>query len=385
VLEQRKVTPVGANKPVPVNIRVIAATNLPPEKLRDESHFRQDLLFRLNTVEIDLPPLRERREDVPQLIEHYLQHYAKRYGRPHPGAQRRRRAMLLLAHDWPGNVRALRHALERAVILAREDALEPEDFSHWSARSPRIAPAAVVPRSARPGSARRSQSRARRAPAGRGGAEASTATTSRSPHPNWGCRARRCIGAWRSMGFDRRFTIGLIAWIVALVAGAAGSGGARGFLTPGLGAARIVALAMLLAGGGTFAGTVVARHAHQFRTVARFLEALQVRRHFAPGSTARAAAGSRSWAARSTSALDRLRRPSRPPSRPRCAILDALVDDMPVALLTVDAERAVTLANKAARRLFRDAHGTLAEDYRRLWRDASPKGWLGATLRRMRY
>jgi transcriptional regulator of acetoin/glycerol metabolism len=60
VLEQRQVTPVGANKPVPVDIRVIAATNLPPEKLRDESHFRQDLLFRLNTVEIDLPPLRER-------------------------------------------------------------------------------------------------------------------------------------------------------------------------------------------------------------------------------------------------------------------------------------------------------------------------------------
>jgi hypothetical protein len=77
VLEQRQVTPVGANKPVPVDIRVIAATNLPPEKLRDEAHFRQDLLFRLNTVEIDLPPLRERREDVPELIEHYLDHYAR--------------------------------------------------------------------------------------------------------------------------------------------------------------------------------------------------------------------------------------------------------------------------------------------------------------------
>ncbi|MDQ0252176.1 DNA-binding NtrC family response regulator [Sphingomonas kyeonggiensis] len=142
VLEQRQVTPVGANKPVPVNIRVIAATNLPPEKLRDESHFRQDLLFRLNTVEIDLPPLRYRREDVPQLIEHYLEHYAKRYGRPVPALSPAAR-MALLDHDWPGNVRALRHALERAVILARDAALEPEDFALVQAM-PRIVPAAAV-------------------------------------------------------------------------------------------------------------------------------------------------------------------------------------------------------------------------------------------------
>jgi len=142
VLEQRQVTPVGANKPVPVNIRVIAATNLPPEKLRDESHFRQDLLFRLNTVEIDLPPLRDRREDVPQLIEHYLEHYAKRYGRPVPALSPAAR-MALLDHDWPGNVRALRHALERAVILARDAALEPEDFALVQAM-PRIVPAAAV-------------------------------------------------------------------------------------------------------------------------------------------------------------------------------------------------------------------------------------------------
>jgi len=142
VLEQRQVTPVGANKPVPVNIRVIAATNLPPEKLRDESHFRQDLLFRLNTVEIDLPPLRDRREDVPQLIEHYLEHYAKRYGRPVPSLSPAAR-MALLDHDWPGNVRALRHALERAVILARDAALEPEDFALVQAM-PRIVPVAAV-------------------------------------------------------------------------------------------------------------------------------------------------------------------------------------------------------------------------------------------------
>jgi DNA-binding NtrC family response regulator len=121
---------------------VIAATNLPPEKLRDESHFRQDLLFRLNTVEIDLPPLRERLEDVPELIEHFLDHYAKRYGRPHPQLSAAARTALL-SHDWPGNVRALRHALERAVILARDVPLEPEDFALVSG-APRIAPSAVV-------------------------------------------------------------------------------------------------------------------------------------------------------------------------------------------------------------------------------------------------
>ena len=96
----------------------------------------------MNTVEIDLPPLRERREDVPELIDHYLQHYAKRYGRDVPVLSPAARAALL-HHDWPGNVRALRHALERAVILAREAPLEPEDFSLISA-APRIAPAAVV-------------------------------------------------------------------------------------------------------------------------------------------------------------------------------------------------------------------------------------------------
>lgn len=148
-LEQRQVTPVGANKPVPVNIRVVAATNLPPEKLRDEAHFRQDLLFRLNTVEIELPPLRERLEDVPQLIDHYLDHYARRYARAVPLLSPAARTALM-THDWPGNVRALRHALERAVILARDGvALEPADFALTPA-APRIAPAAVVMTAAAP-------------------------------------------------------------------------------------------------------------------------------------------------------------------------------------------------------------------------------------------
>jgi DNA-binding NtrC family response regulator len=142
VLEQRRVTPVGANKSVPVDIRVIAATNLSSARLQDDTHFRPDLLFRLNTVEIVLPPLRERREDIPQLAAHFLELYAKRYDRDVPrlsdGAMR-----ALVAHDWPGNVRALRHAIERALILGRGGVLEAEDFS-LDAAGPRIAQEAVV-------------------------------------------------------------------------------------------------------------------------------------------------------------------------------------------------------------------------------------------------
>jgi DNA-binding NtrC family response regulator len=139
-LEQRQVTPVGANKPVAIDVRVVAATNLPPDRLADESIFRQDLLFRLNTVEIDLPPLRERREDIPLLIEHFVALYAKKYGK----AQRRLPADVMTAlsdYDWPGNVRALRHAAERAVILAGEDAFTIEDFS-LSRSMAKAAPAA---------------------------------------------------------------------------------------------------------------------------------------------------------------------------------------------------------------------------------------------------
>ena len=127
-LEQRQVIPVGANKPVPIDVRVIAATNLPPVRLADDSLFRQDLLFRLNTVEIELPPLRERREDILLLVRHYVAFYARKYGKPErtiPDDV----AAALTAYDWPGNVRALRHAAERAVILAAEDAFTVEDFS----------------------------------------------------------------------------------------------------------------------------------------------------------------------------------------------------------------------------------------------------------------
>jgi DNA-binding NtrC family response regulator len=126
-LEQRQVTPVGANKPVPIDIRVVSATNLRPEQIEDPGVFRTDLLFRLNTVEIELPPLRERAEDVPLLLEHFLQLYARKYGKP---ARALPASVLagLQGYEWPGNVRALRHAAERAVILAEGSAYTLSDF-----------------------------------------------------------------------------------------------------------------------------------------------------------------------------------------------------------------------------------------------------------------
>ena len=126
-LEQRQVVPVGANRPVPIDVRVVAATNLSDEQLADEKRFRQDLLFRLNTIEIHLPPLRARREDIPLLLDHYLALFARKYDRP---ARLIPPAVLdvLVRHDWPGNVRALRHAAERAVIMADGEHYRAEDF-----------------------------------------------------------------------------------------------------------------------------------------------------------------------------------------------------------------------------------------------------------------
>jgi len=126
-LESREVVPVGANAPVPIDVRVISATNISRRELGDESVFRQDLLYRLNTVEVVLPPLRERGDDVVILAEHFVRIYARKYGRTirqiAPDA-----LAAIAGHPWPGNVRALRHSVERAVILAESDVLQLDDF-----------------------------------------------------------------------------------------------------------------------------------------------------------------------------------------------------------------------------------------------------------------
>jgi len=106
---------------------VVAATNASADTLADEKRFRQDLLFRLNTIEIELPPLRERREDVPILLDHYLSLYARKYDKPQRELPNHV-LDVLVRHDWPGNVRALRHAAERAVIMADGDRYHIDDF-----------------------------------------------------------------------------------------------------------------------------------------------------------------------------------------------------------------------------------------------------------------
>ena len=126
-LERREVTPVGADRADPIDVRLICATNLAADRLSDENLFRQDLLYRINTVEIVLPPLRERREDIPLLLEHFIVLYSDKYNLP---AKRLSAEALehLMAYSWPGNVRALRHAVERAVILSEGPVLHVADF-----------------------------------------------------------------------------------------------------------------------------------------------------------------------------------------------------------------------------------------------------------------
>ena len=139
-LEQRQVVPVGSNRAVPIDVRVIAATNMTAEQLGDPAKFREDLLFRLNTIEIHLAPLRERRDDIPSILDHYLALYSRKYSKP---ARKLPPEVLhvLQQHDWPGNVRALRHAAERAVIMADGDCFSVADFPLQSRSS---APAVPV-------------------------------------------------------------------------------------------------------------------------------------------------------------------------------------------------------------------------------------------------
>ncbi|HSJ24908.1 MAG TPA: sigma-54 dependent transcriptional regulator [Longimicrobiales bacterium] len=126
-LEQRSVTPVGSTTEVAVDVRLVAATNRSLAELADAGAFRQDLLFRLSVVQLEMPPLRERREDIPLLAAHFIAHFAERHRRPAlPLDESARRA--LLAWNWPGNVRELRNAMERAVVMADGDAITLHDL-----------------------------------------------------------------------------------------------------------------------------------------------------------------------------------------------------------------------------------------------------------------
>jgi len=127
VLERREVTRVGSNKPIPIDIRLICATNMPLHQMIEEGKFRQDLLYRINTVEIDLPPLRERYGDVPLLANHFFQIYTKKYKKPLHGFTKDAMKRLEEA-EWPGNVRELQHVIERAVIMSESEWINPNDL-----------------------------------------------------------------------------------------------------------------------------------------------------------------------------------------------------------------------------------------------------------------
>ncbi|MBT1711079.1 sigma-54 dependent transcriptional regulator [Fulvivirgaceae bacterium PWU5] len=126
-LQSRQVTRVGANQALPVDIRLICATNMPLHKMVQEGTFRQDLLYRINTVEVQVPPLADRVEDIPMLAQHYLNYYAKKYHKLvntiAPDALDK-----LKRYAWPGNIRELQHAIERAVIMTDLSSLQDSDF-----------------------------------------------------------------------------------------------------------------------------------------------------------------------------------------------------------------------------------------------------------------
>jgi DNA-binding NtrC family response regulator len=126
-IQKREVVRIGSNHPIPVNVRLISATNMPLYEMADSFEFRQDLLYRINTVEIILPPLRERKEDIPLLADYYLKLFAEQYNRQ--GIKLKEDALeKLIAYHWPGNIRELAHTIERAVILCKSGNLTPDDF-----------------------------------------------------------------------------------------------------------------------------------------------------------------------------------------------------------------------------------------------------------------
>lgn len=127
VLQSRQVTRVGSNQSVEIDIRLVCATNMPLHQMVQEGKFRQDLLYRINTVEINIPPLSERIDDIPLLANHFLSHYAKKYRKDVSTISPEAMAKLK-KYPWPGNVRELQHSIERALIMADSNTLQESDF-----------------------------------------------------------------------------------------------------------------------------------------------------------------------------------------------------------------------------------------------------------------
>ena len=128
VLQNRKISKIGSNKEIPVDFRLICATNMSLNEMVQKNEFREDLLYRINMVEISVPPLRERSGDIPLLMNFFLKKYSKKYKKPEPRILQST-INKLSKYSWPGNIRELQHMLERAVILNSENKLSFHDFS----------------------------------------------------------------------------------------------------------------------------------------------------------------------------------------------------------------------------------------------------------------
>lgn len=126
-LQRREIVRVGSSRPQAIDVRLVCATNMPVYEMVGERSFRQDLLYRINTVEIRIPPLRERTEDIAALAEHFLARYSRKYNVPVESISRDAMAELR-RYRWPGNVRELEHMIERALIMTEGTVLEPSDF-----------------------------------------------------------------------------------------------------------------------------------------------------------------------------------------------------------------------------------------------------------------
>jgi len=144
VLQERQVERLGSSRPIDINVRVVAATNRDLERAVAEGTFREDLYYRLNVFPITVPPLRERPEDIPELVRHFLVRFAAEEGK-------RIRAVsadalgVLNAHPWPGNVRQLENAVFRAVVLADGDEVGAQEFPQFALAATRVAAPAIVP------------------------------------------------------------------------------------------------------------------------------------------------------------------------------------------------------------------------------------------------
>jgi len=128
VIQERKITRIGSNQEIDVDIRLICATNIRLDFLVESGKFRQDLYYRINTVELNIPPLSNRSEDIPVLAEHFFKAYRKKYNKSHLQLPEYV-AKKLGKFNWPGNVRELQHAIERAVIMCNEKSLKSSDFN----------------------------------------------------------------------------------------------------------------------------------------------------------------------------------------------------------------------------------------------------------------